>query len=78
MCLCVFVILSVTLARGIYPAFTAGPLATARAAKQIKSTMKISLSLFENGRKMVDHLWLSLRTVFVICNVRIVGKIDSN
>lgn len=51
--------LSVTLACGIDTAFTAGPPATAGAAQQIKSTVKISQSLCESGRKMADGLLVS-------------------
>lgn len=58
--------LSVALARGIDTAFAAGPPATAEAAQQIKSTVKISQSLCENVRKMVEDLSVSLRTVCLL------------
>lgn len=48
---------------GIDTAFAAGPPATAGAAQQIKSTVKISQSLCENVSKMVEDLSVSLRTV---------------
>lgn len=66
--------LSITLVCGIDTAFAAGSPATAGATQQIKSTVKISQSLCESGRKMVDGLVVSLRTVFVLCGVRIVEE----
>lgn len=73
MCVCLWVwggggsrTLSVTLARGIDTAFAAGLPATAGAAQHIKSTVKISQSLCENVRKMVEDLSVSLRTVCLL------------